>query len=407
MRILLINKYHFLKGGAERAYFDMARMLEERGHTVAFFSMHHPENRPTAWEKYFVENIEYQDRTLSIWEKSILAGKILFNFEAHKKLEKLIEDFHPDIAHLHNIYHQLSPAIFWPLKKHRIPVVMTLHDYKLVSPNYNLFVRGKIWEHTSGIRCLIDRCVKDSFFKSLVCAMEQWLHRCLRSYGAVDRFIAPSRFLIEKYHSLGFRSEISFLPNPLLSASVPTDATGREANTFLFFGRLSSEKGVDTLLETWALLGKEQKLWIVGDGPERKKLERLTREKNMMDRVSFLGALYGTELEILKRRVQAVIIPSVWYENFPYTVIESLQSGCVVLATERGGMTERIIHGVNGFLFPASDSHALKDLIEKLPSLSLEPIRVRAAESVSDLTAENFLRELLKIYASLMRPSSR
>ena len=157
MKILLINKYHYLKGGAERAYFDMARILTERGHEVAFFSMKHPENRATPWEKYFVENIEYHDTELSIGRRLALAGKILFNFEAKRKLSELLDEFQPDIAHAHNIYHQLTPSIFWPLAKRRIPIVMTLHDYKIVSPNYNLFVRGRIWEHSSAVRCLVDR----------------------------------------------------------------------------------------------------------------------------------------------------------------------------------------------------------------------------------------------------------
>lgn len=402
MRILLINKYHFLKGGAERAYFDMARMLEERGHEVAFFSMHHPENRPTVWERYFVKNVEYQDTTLSFWKKIVLTGKILFNFEAQKKLEKLIDDFHPDIAHIHNIYHQLSPAIFWSLKKHRIPVVMTLHDYKLVSPNYNLFVRGKIWEHTSGIRCLIDRCVKDSFSKSLVCATEQWLHRYLRSYDVVDCFIAPSRFLIEKFRTLGFRREIICLPNSLASLEPSKEAVARAQDTFLFFGRLSPEKGVETLLEAWVLLGKEKELWIVGDGPDRKRLERLTQEKNVASRVTFFGARYGSELETLKQRAEAVILPSCWYENFPYALTESLQSGSVVIAADIGGMSERIRHNFNGVLFPAGNVVALAEAISSLESLPLESLRNEARASVNDLTEDVFLSKLIEIYDSLL-----
>ena len=116
MKILLVNKYHFIKGGAERAYFDMARILSERGHEVAFFSMKHPSNLSTPWEKYFIENIDYQNTDLSFWQGLTLAGKILFNFDARQKLESLINDFQPDIAHLHNIYHQLSPSIIWTLK---------------------------------------------------------------------------------------------------------------------------------------------------------------------------------------------------------------------------------------------------------------------------------------------------
>lgn len=378
----------------------MARMLEERGHTVAFFSMRHPENRPTPWEKYFIENIEYQERGLSLRQRLSLAGKILFNFDAKKRLGRLLDDFQPDIAHIHNIYHQLSPSIFWPLKKRSIPIVMTLHDYKLVSPNYSLFVRGKIWEHTSGLRCIFDRCVKDSFMKSLVCAFEGWLHAFLGSYKKVSIFIAPSRFLIEKYKALGFRQEISYLPNPLAPLERMSESLAWEKDTFLYFGRLSPEKGVDLAIEAWALLGEEKKLWIVGDGPERKRLEALTKEKNITERVTFFGACYGEELERLKQRAVAIILPSRWYENFPYTLIESLQSGCIVIAADTGGMTERITHGENGLLFQSSDAQALAEAIRSLASLPLDTLRARAQASVADLTEEAFCAELLRIYRS-------
>lgn len=403
MKILLINKYHFLKGGAERAYFDMARILTARGHLVAFFSMRHPNNHPTAWEKYFIDNIEYQEGKISWRQKLSLAGKILFNFDAQKKLEKMINDFQPDVAHLHNIYHQLSPSIIWTLKKHNIPMVMTLHDYKLVSPNYNLFSRGRIWDHNSGWRCLFDRCVKDSFVKSLVCALEKWLHRFIGSYEKINVFVAPSRFLIKKYKELGFQREIIFLPNSLAPLVENQEVISREKNTFIFFGRLSPEKGVDTAIEAMALLPQENKLLIAGDGPDRERLEKLAQEKNVSERIIFLGSRYGNDLEVLKQRALAVIIPSRWYENFPYVLTESLQSGCVVVASDIGGMTERIVHKENGVLFPAGDAQALADVVLFLKSLPLDAIREQAKASVADLTEGGFAVRLIEIYNALCK----
>lgn len=405
MKILLVNKYHFLKGGAERAYFDMARILTERGHSVAFFSMRHPNNLPTAWEKYFIENIEYQDTRLSFWKKISLAGKILFNFDTQKKLEKLIADFQPDIAHLHNIYHQLSPSIIWTLKKHNVPMVMTLHDYKLVSPNYNLFAHSKIWEHNSGWRCVFDRCVKDSFARSFICALEKWLHSFLGSYEKVNVFIAPSRFLINKFQALGFRREIVFLPHSLAPLTENEKIPTPEENTFLFFGRLSSEKGAETAISALALLPEENKLLIVGDGPDRERLEKLAREKNVSERIIFFGSRYGKDLEVLKQKVQAVILPSLWYENLPYTLIESLQSGCVVVASDIGGMAERIVHQENGVLFPTGDARALVEAILSLKSLPLDAMRAKAKESVADLDEEVFASRLMDIYNALISPN--
>lgn len=402
MRILLINKYHFLKGGAERAYFDMARMLESQGHEVAFFSMEHPKNESTQWKKYFIQNIEYHDISISFIQKLALIGKILFNFEAKKKLEKLLDDFYPDIVHVHNIYHQLSPSIFWPLRKRGIPIVMTLHDYKLISPNYSLFVRGKIWEHASGLRCIVDRCVQNSLSKSIVCAVEKWLHALLGSYEKVDLFVSPSHFLIEKFREFGFKREIVFLPNPLMPRKETIEKIIRERDTLLFFGRLSSEKGVDLIIEALSFLKKEKKLWIVGDGPERERLEKLVSGRNLTDRVTFFGTLYGDDLERLKQRSEVVLLPSRWYENFPYVLIESLQSGCVVVASDSGGISERIHHGENGFLFKTGDVQSLVETIISLDTYILDTVRIHAMESITDLTEELFVTKLLSLYEELL-----
>ncbi len=406
MKVLLINKYHFLKGGAERAYFDMAKMLEARGHEVAFFSMKHPENIRTPWEKYFVENAEYQDGSQSLCKKLALAAKIIYSFEAKRNLEKLLDEFRPDIAHVHNIYHQLSPSIFAPLKRRGIPIVMTLHDYKLVSPNYSLFVRGKIWEHTSGLRCILDRSVKDSYAKSLVCALEQWLHALIGSYRKVDAFVAPSRFLIQKFKDLGFRREISYIPNPLVSVDTAVSGEEREVGVLLSFGRVSKEKGIDLLIEALVSL-PDKKLWVVGDGPDRERLERLAAERGVAGRVRFFGALYGDDLERMKQRAQAIAIPSVWYENFPYALIESLQSGCIVIASDLGGMSERIRHGENGLLFRAGDVSSLTEIIRSLDTLDIDMIRRRAHESVADLTEETFMAHLISLYESLVDGKDR
>ncbi|OGI22525.1 MAG: hypothetical protein A2808_03440 [Candidatus Moranbacteria bacterium RIFCSPHIGHO2_01_FULL_55_24] len=403
MKILLINKYHYLKGGAERAYFDMARLLEEAGHEVAFFSMEHPENQPTPWSRFFVSRAEYRDDSLPFFRKAALAGKLIYNFEAKRKLRALLAEFRPDIAHAHNIYHQISPSIFSVLEAEGIPVVMTLHDYKIVSPNYNLFSKGRIWEHTSGLRCIADACVHDSRLRSTLCALEKWLHALLGSYRQIDLFLSPSRFLRDKCFALGFSGKIEYLPNPLLSPAPVMAPVSRHPDQFLFFGRLSQEKGVGMLLEAFTLLGPEKRLVIVGDGPERQRLEHLSQEKGLADRVQFTGALYGSELEAKKAESQAVILPSLWYENLPYVLTESLQSGCLVIASESGGMAERIRHGENGFLFEMGDTRGLADIIRDLGSHDLEAIREKARESVADLEPGDFMRKLLAFYAAAIK----
>jgi len=154
MKILIVNSFNFLKGGSDRAALDMLKILEDHGHEVAYFSTIHPDNYPSKWSKYFVK---YYDLNSSHgWMSKIkIVLRIWYNFEARKKIRALIRDFKPDIAHLHNIYHHLSPSVISELKKHKIPVVKTLHDYKLISPNYYLFLDGKIWEKTKKKNTLV------------------------------------------------------------------------------------------------------------------------------------------------------------------------------------------------------------------------------------------------------------
>lgn len=402
MKVLLVNKYHYLRGGAERAYFDMAKMLEEAGHEVAFFSMHHMENEETPYSRYFVENAEYHDKKLSLGKKLLLAGRLVYSLEAKRKMRAILRDFQPDIVHVHNVYHQLSPSIFSPVKKAGIPLVMTLHDYKLVSPNYSLFVRGKIWEETGGWRCILDRAVHDSFLRSTLCAIETWTHRALGLYAQVDLFFSPSLFLKEKYYELGFRGEIRYLPNALLSKVALPVAVERDPNLFLFFGRLSSEKGVDQLLRAWPSVRSPYRLKIVGEGPEKEALMKLAQELGIRERIEFAGALYGIHLERAKAEAEAVILPSRWYENMPYALLESLQAGSVVIASRLGGMAERIQHGVNGFLFDPENTEELAWLMNDLVKLDLEKTREAARESVDDMAPAYVLAELVSAYEELL-----
>lgn len=408
MKILLVNKYHYLRGGAERAYFDTASILTERGHSVAFFSMDHPQNQSTPWSKFFVSGVEYGDSdTMSFMQKIRTAGNIIWNMEAYRKMLALIDEFHPDVAHLHNIYHQLSPSVIWALRKRRIPILMTLHDYKLISPNYSLFVRGKIWNHGSGWRCLMDRCVKDSLSKSLVCVLEKWLHDMIGSYSLVDAFITPSHFLVEKFHEFGWRQEIRVVTQPVISVGkreVSGDIT--PSGRHLFFGRLSKEKDIETILHAFALLPAEEHIDIVGDGPDRERLENISVELRLGDRVRFLGAKYGEDLNGMIAQAKSVIISSAWYENMPYVLLESLSVGKVVITARMGGIPERITDGENGLLFEAGDEKSLSEKLLALKNIDREQISRKAKESMMDISGKQYGDTIEALYKELLQLSS-
>lgn len=395
MKILLINKYHYLKGGAERAYFDTAKILEKHGHTVAFFSMRHSKNKPTKWAKYFVSEVDY-NASYSISQKARIVKNMLWNREAQKNLEVLLKEFKPDIAHLHNTYHQLSPSIISTLKKYKVPVVMTLHDYKLTCPNYSMFARGKIWEGGSA-QCVFDRCVKNSYAKSLVCAFESILHQLLGMYRKVDAYIAPSKFLIGIFKERGFSKEIKHVPQPLMESDVAKDSVVYSDGSLVFVGRLTEEKGVDVILHALKELPGER-LRILADGPKRQSLEMLAKSLKVADRVTFLGHVSQETVRAELARAKAVIMPSVWYENMPYALLESLAAGRIVIASRIGGMTERISHGKNGLLFNPGDAKDLAKNICLLKEYDLKQISKNASESVRDLDPEEYYRQIMMIY---------
>ncbi|HTW96188.1 MAG TPA: glycosyltransferase [Candidatus Methylomirabilis sp.] len=406
MKILLINNYHYSRDGVTRAYFDLAEILTAHGHEVAFFSSHSEKESPTKWSKYFVSATDFEDKKISPLTKIKLLAKGFYNFEAKRKLSALLKDFQPDVAHLHNIYHHLTPAIISVLQKNNIPTVMTLHDYALVSPNYNLFSRGKIWERTKNgnyWRCLTDRCVKNSFWRSLLAMLESYFYQWRGSYQKIDQFISPSRFLINKFKEFGFKREINYLPNPFLPPKV--EIKNKTENYFLYYGRLSPEKGIADLIHAYSNLGEESKLKIVGAGPEEEKLKKIVAAEKI-NGVEFLGYQTGAELWQLVANAAAIIVPSLWYENAPYSVIEPMGLGKIVIAANLGGPTELITDGVDGFLFEPGNIEALRAKMKMVLSLGGEQeiIGARATESVKERNnPEKFYQGLLGIYQKAVR----
>jgi glycosyltransferase involved in cell wall biosynthesis len=405
MKILLINNYHYSRDGVTRAYFDQAKILAEHGHEVAFFSSHSEKESPTEWSRYFVSATDFEGNEINIFTKIRLIAKGFYNFEAKNKLARLLRDFKPDVAHLHNIYHHLSPSIIGVLKKNNIPIVMTLHDYALISPNYNLFANGKIWESAKGKkywRCFIDRCIKNSYWRSFLATIEAYFYQWLGSYHKIDFFISPSKFLISKFKEFCFKKEIIYLPNPFLLPTISLQSRGGDCNGayFLYHGRLSAEKGITDLLRAYGKLKTETKLKIAGAGLQEAELKKIIAEEKI-NNVEFLGYKTGDELWQLIGNAQAIVAPSLWYENAPYSVIEAMGLGKIVLASNLGGLTELIEDGVNGFLFKPgiiSDLSAKLEYILSHPELT-KSIGEKAAATIKEKNdLEKYYQTLLKIY---------
>jgi len=407
MKILLVNKFYYPKDGVSNYLIGLETKLRELGHEVRIFAMDNPKNIPSEDQKYFVSYLSFdQGGIINTWRSF---ARIFYSREAKQKFTALVHDFHPDIIHIHNIYHQISPSILSVAKHEKIPVVMHLHDYKLICPNYKLFTNGAICRRCRGgkyYNCLLHKCLKDSYLKSLAGTLEMYFHHQIWGIyeSSVNLFIAPSRFMKKTCEEFGWPAEkIVWLHNFYNDQAITLSAANASArnNYLLYFGRLAEEKGVKILLE--ALTKTSDMLKIAGEGPEEAKLKSLVTEFKLENRVEFLGFKTGADLEILIRDAKAIIIPSVWYENMPLNMLEAMAKQKIVIASNIGGMPEIINDGQNGLLFEPNNSVALAAKIKQLATLDYGEIGRAASETVRNLTAAAHVQEILKIYRQVSK----
>jgi glycosyltransferase involved in cell wall biosynthesis len=404
----MCNKFLFADGGPERYMLELSQMLEKQGNQVVYFAMHHPENIKTEYSKYFVRQVFLANpKRESILEKMKTGLRIIYSTEAKKKIEKLICEHKPDLAHLHNIYHQISPSILPVLRKKGIPVIMSLHDYKLVCPNYRLMTQGEVCEKCNSSKyyqAVFHRCVKDSLSASLLNCLEMYIHKFLNFYEKnVDFFISPSLFMREKLSEFGLnRSKIFYLP-PWVK-EIKSTPSYTFSDFFLYFGKISKEKGVETLIQAMEKT-KEGELLIAGQGEEKDRLQNYVNQ-NRIDNVKFLGFVERPKLNELIRACRFVVLPSEWYENSPSVVYESFALGKPVIGSRIGGIPELIEDGENGLLFEPKN---VEDLREKIGYLYCHPLLaqkmgISARKKVEEKYSEQgYYNRLLGIYNSLIR----
>jgi glycosyltransferase involved in cell wall biosynthesis len=398
MRIALANKYYYLKGGAERYLFDLQALLESHGHKTVPFAMAGDRNEKSPWARYFVSPVETEKVSFSPSGLKT-TGRFIYSFEARRKFAALLDEAKPDLVHVHNIYHQISPSILPEIKKRKLPAVMTVHDYALLAPNYALFHDGKICEITKPhryFRSVGHRCVKGSAIASALDALAMSLHRRLKLWSNIDRFICPSRFVQSMLINYGWPEEKTAHLPLFIDASKWIPKYG--GDYALFVGRLSPEKGVDTLIR--AAAAAKVPLRIVGTGPEEVRLKALAAELKA-DSVVFRGFVSGDGLKAEYAGARFVVIPSVWLEPFGLIALESYAAGKPIVATEIGGLAENMKPGETGIPVSAGD---VKGLAEVLAGLYSEPARCESmgragrAWVESEFSPERHYERLMGIY---------
>lgn len=404
-QLLSINNYHYRRGGADIVYLEHAALFEQLEWDTAYFAMKHPRNLPSAWSEYFVDEIEF-DSDYSLPAKISKSIKVVYSFEARRKLARLLSRFNPTVAHLHNVYHHLSPAILSVLGNSGIPVVLTAHDLKIACPNYRMLSGNQICQRCKGGKfhnVILQRCVHDSLAASLIVAAEASLHALLGSYRKhVDRIIVPSRFFLEKFVEWGWeRERFVHIPNFV-------DAGNHEPNFepgdfLLYFGRLSFEKGVPTLIKAAAAAGARLK--IAGTGPDAQSLKDLA--VSLGGDVEFLGYRSGADLHDLVRACRAVILPSEWYENAPLSVLESFAMGKPVVGARIGGIPELVEPGRTGWLFESGNSEELAGLMRQVlaaPDARIAELGRSARDDViRNFSKAAYVRSVNDLYTGLAK----
>lgn len=398
MKILQINKYHYLRGGSERVFFNTVDLLERHGHDVAVFATRHPQNTPSPYDNYFAHAPEIRD--LGTLGKIQAIPRFFRNRDAERSLDRLLADFKPDVAHLHNIFNGLGLGILPVLKRHGVKVVITLHDLRMLCPSAKFNMPGMPCDACSRSlfsRCLANKCCEGSLLLSAM-GMAEMIHKeHLMHY---DRYIDSYIFLNNTFRDLaatrhGYfadKGEVLFNFNPHLDPEEP-----KRGEYVLFYGRMSPEKGTRTLLEAARRL-PDVKFKFVGIGEELETARRLA-----LPNVEIAGFLSGDDLERAIKDASFVTVPSECMENNPMTVVEGFSHSKPVVASRIGGIPDIVADGLTGFLAEPFDADSLTDALRRAAGLS-DNRYLEMASNARKFAADNFAPEahynrLLQIYS--------
>lgn len=391
MRILLSNKFYYRRGGDCVCTINLEELLKANGHEVAIFSMDYPENLPSEWSKYFPSEVKFKPG-LGLFET---IKRPFGTSEVKRKFKTLLNDFKPDVVHLHNIHTQLSPIMGQIAHEKGVKVVWTLHDYKLLCPRYDCLRNGE----TICEKCFTDKskvkeykCMKGSTIGSLLAYYEanSWTRERLEAQ--TDAFICPSQFMADKMAQGGFsQSKLNTLCNFIDVEKCRKDSY-EKGDYYCFIGRLSHEKGVKTLIE--AALQLPYKLKIIGGGPLEAELKELIVGNS---NIEMLGFKQWDEIKEIVGGARFSVIPSEWYENNPLSVIEAQCLGTPVLGANIGGIPELIENGVSGMTFESRNAADLKSKIEVMFATKFD-YETLAKTSQNRYSSAAHYAELMKIY---------
>lgn len=395
MKILMVNKFLYPRGGAETYMLKVGQCLEQMGHQVSYFGMYDEKNTVGNDLRLTTTNMDFHSGGM---DRLLYPFRIVYSLEARRKIAQVIDDFKPDLIHFNNINFQLTPSIIDACRAKGVPMVQTAHDFQVVCPNHLLLdlkekrpcekcVNGSKWP------CAKNKCIHGSFVKSVIGSVEGELYRRRRNYDDVSLYICPSQFMENMLNrEPRYKGKTVTLHNFLTLDEVPE--TVEKKDYILYFGRLAEEKGLDRFLEACRLL-PEIPFVVAGSGPMEEELRR-----NAPGNVQFVGFKTGMPLRQLIAEARFSVYLPIWYENCPLSVLESQALGTPVLANRIGGIPELIDDGQSGVLMdeftPENYARQMKALYADQQRLDRMAAYCKARKDIMDLS--QYCEALEKLY---------
>ncbi len=367
MKILMVNKFLYQNGGSETYIFKLGEALQKKGHEVQYFGMEHKDRIVGNHARCYTSNMDFHTGRL---QKLLYPFRIIYSAEAKRKMDAVLRDMQPDVVHLNNINFQLTPSVIYAVRAYekkagrRVKIVYTAHDYQWVCPNHMMRIpaTGQICfacrDGQFG-NCSKNRCIHNSRIKSLLGTIEAKYYAKRRTYGLVDVIICPSEFMKKQLDTNPLLADKTVMMRNFIEKDADRIVKGKSKRDYvLYFGRFSQEKGTQTLLESCNAL-PQIPFVFAGSGPLQDQVEQAENVENR-------GFVTGDALKDLIAGARFSVYPSEWYENGPFSVMESLMYGTPVLVSDLGGAPELVQAGATGEIFRGGDVEELTEHIREL-----------------------------------------
>ena len=407
MRILLVNKFHYLKGGSEKYYFELGKLLKEHGNEVAYFSMEDEKNIKTGDKEYFVDKFELTSK--NIWK----VHDVIYSKKNYKKMCEAIDDFKPDVIHLNNFQRQLSSSVVLAAYDKKVPIIYTAHDVQAICPAITMLdSNGNVCEKCIGGKynnCIENKCNKGSMLKSVIGAHEGKFYRKNNIYkDMVNYIVTPSKFYKMQFIKDGYDEKKVIAIHNFINVDEYNLETKNE-NYALYSGRLSKEKGIINLVEAFKKLLEDKeinnidniKLYIAGDGPCKEEIEKYINDNNLKEKIILLGYLKQDDLKEYTRNASFTVVPSIWYENCPYSILETQAIGKAIIGANIGGIPELVQNEENGLVYKYDDVNELKEKMKKLfndKELANEFGKEAQKNAKNDYDEEEYYKKTINLY---------